>query len=249
MDKTLITERFGACLPTYHTEASVQKEICRTLANQLPAITTDNILEIGCGTGFLTRMLLEKSSSKNWLINDLVPVAKEWIDPLCESYPEKQISFMPGDAERLDFPKGQDLIVSASTIQWFEDLEGFFRKSAERLNQGGILAFSTFGPENMIEIKTASGIGLNYPPIDELKSFIPDNLKIITAQEEKIVLEFDNAPDVLNHIRKTGVNGISREKWTRRKYIEFCSQYEEQFTFGNKVNLTYHPIYMVCEKL
>ncbi|MBI9033063.1 MAG: malonyl-ACP O-methyltransferase BioC [Bacteroidales bacterium] len=248
MDKTLITERFGACLPTYHTEASVQKQICRTLADLIPVRTFDHILEIGCGTGFLTRMLLEKYTAKNWYINDLVPVANKWIDPLKESYPDASIHFFAGDAESLEFPKNQELIISASTIQWFEDLQGFFKKAAQNLTKGGLLAFSTFGPENMIEIKTSSGIGLEYPSLDALKNYIPNDFKITTLKEEKIILEFTNAREVLNHIRKTGVNGISREKWTRSKFLDFCMKYEENYTVGDKVTLTYHPVFMVCEK-
>ena len=39
------------------------------------------------------------------------------------------VSFLPCDAETLDFPQGTDLITSCSTLQWFADTERFFALS------------------------------------------------------------------------------------------------------------------------
>lgn len=64
------------------------------------------------------------------------------------------VSFLPCDAETLDFPQGTDLITSCSTLQWFADTERFFTRCHRFLSDGGILAFSTFGKRNMQEIHT-----------------------------------------------------------------------------------------------
>lgn len=64
------------------------------------------------------------------------------------------VSFLPCDAETLDFPQGTDLITSCSTLQWFADTERFFTRCHHFLSDGGILAFSTFGKRNMQEIHT-----------------------------------------------------------------------------------------------
>lgn len=64
------------------------------------------------------------------------------------------VSFLPCDAETLDFPQGTDLITSCSTLQWFADTERFFARCHHFLSDGGILAFSTFGKKNMREIHT-----------------------------------------------------------------------------------------------
>ena len=67
------------------------------------------------------------------------------------------VSFLPCDAETLDFPQGTDLITSCSTLQWFADTERFFTRCHHFLSDGGILAFSTFGKRNMQEIHTLTG--------------------------------------------------------------------------------------------
>ena len=51
------------------------------------------------------------------------------------------VSFLPCDAETLDFPQGTDLITSCSTLQWFADTERFFTRCHHFLSDGGILAF------------------------------------------------------------------------------------------------------------
>ena len=79
------------------------------------------------------------------------------------------VSFLPCDAETLDFPQGTDLITSCSTLQWFADTERFFTRCHHFLSDGGILAFSTFGKRNMQEIHTLTGHGLEYFSLEELK--------------------------------------------------------------------------------
>ena len=93
------------------------------------------------------------------------------------------VSFLPCDAETLDFPQGTDLITSCSTLQWFADTERFFTRCHRFLSDGGILAFSTFGKRNMQEIHTLTGHGLEYFSLEELKALLSSRFEVLYAEE------------------------------------------------------------------
>src|SRR5688500_7035775 len=59
IDKRLLSKRFSEHAKTYDAYANVQKNMAKQLVDLLPQKNTNhkiNILEIGCGTGYLTRL-------------------------------------------------------------------------------------------------------------------------------------------------------------------------------------------------
>ena len=55
MNKSLIRKRFEKGLSTYDENAVVQKIMAKNLVELLGAVEFKNILELGCGTGVLTK--------------------------------------------------------------------------------------------------------------------------------------------------------------------------------------------------
>lgn len=145
MDKTLISRRFAKAVGTYLDKADVQRYVASRMAEltgrYIPADVPERVLEIGCGTGMFTRMYLKQAAPEEMWLNDLCPEVKPYLaDVLGE-----KVHFVAKDAETLAFPEGQDLIVSCSAVQWFDDLPRFFRvpKAAAR---GGLPGFQYFRP-------------------------------------------------------------------------------------------------------
>ena len=130
------------------------------------------------------------------------------------------VSFLPCDAETLDFPQGTDLITSCSTLQWFADTERFFARCHRFLSDGGILAFSTFGKKNMREIHTLTGHGLEYLSLDNLKVLLSPRFEILYAEEEIVSLSFGTPLEVLrpqtNRSYRHGKEGLDT-----RTFAEF----------------------------
>lgn len=127
MDKTLISRRFAKAVGTYLDKADVQRYVASRMAEltgrYIPADVQERVLEIGCGTGMFTRMYLKQAAPEEMWLNDLCPEVKPYLaDVLGE-----KVRFVAKDAETLAFPAGQDLIVSCSAVQWFDDLPRFFQ--------------------------------------------------------------------------------------------------------------------------
>ena len=248
MDKDLIRRRFTRAIGTYPKAASVQQEIAYRMEGLLQGFCSpDNcgqVLEVGCGTGCFTRRLLETMRPGRLLINDICPDMEACFTDLLSA----RVTFVAGDAECCDFPAGNNLVVSCSALQWFEHPEAFLRRCGGLLADEGLLAFSTFGPDNLREVSAVSGAGVVYSSVEELLDALSAGFDILHAEEQCKELLFPSPLDVLRHLQQTGVTGLRRRWWTKSDLERFCSRYAECFGVGSDVCLTYHPIYVIAKK-
>ena len=250
-DKDLLKNRFAANLRSYNSLAVVQERICEELAELIGTHVPGKItrgLEVGTGTGFLTRRLLERYPDAEWTLNDLVEASECFLQPYVGG---RKTQCYWGDAESLPaFGRPFDLIATASTVQWFDNLPAFLNRTQEMLAAGGRLALSTFGPDNFEEIRATTGDGLVYYTSAELAGLLKQaGLTIEEQKEYARRLEFGSPTEVLRHIKATGVNAIRKTRWTPRRLTDFETLYRSRFsTSSGTVTLTYHPILIVARK-
>ena len=100
-----------------------------------------------------------------------------------------------------------------------------FARCHRFLSEDGYLAFSTFGTENMREIRTLTGHGLDYLPIEALKELLTPHFETVYAEEEIVSLPFSTPTQVLQHLKETGVTGTEKKVWTRGRLQTFCNSY------------------------
>jgi malonyl-ACP O-methyltransferase BioC len=250
MEKGLIKKCFRRSIPTYDDHALVQKIICEKLIGFLNIRGNyfQKVLEIGAGTGLLTKIMLEHIKVREYIVNDLVEETEPVIKKVMKNGDCPDWTFLPGDAEIINVPGNLDLVVSGSTIQWFTKCDLFFNKLAGNMNKGGLFAFNLFGKRNYIESRSLTGLGLHYPEREEIENMLKNHFEILISQEEIIKMKFPDPAAVLNHFRKTGVNGLNESGWTKTKWIEFIKNYKYQFLYEDGVALTYHPLYFVAQK-
>lgn len=254
MDKRLIAERFARARDTYGQEARVQQQVAekmlRLLKEHTDGRTFRRIAEFGCGTGSYSRLLHTAYHPDSLLLNDLCAPMEECVaDLTCRP----EVRFLAADAESPDFieaAKGCDLLTSCSTLQWFVRPADFFRHCHDALPPQGVLAFSTFGTENLREIRRLTGHGLTYLSLPELENLLHEaGFHLLHAEEEQATLTFARPMDVLHHLKQTGVTGTEKKMWTRSRLQAFCQTYARLFACdGGEVTLTYHPIYLVTQK-
>ncbi len=116
------------------------------------------------------------------------------------------------------------------------------------LSEKGLVAISTFGEKNLTEIKQITDIGLSYFTEPDLEHIISSSFQIIKMKEEIKTVYFPSPKDVLLHLKRSGVNGITSEKWTKSDLLYFTNQYNKLFKSDYGVSLTYHPIYIIASK-
>ncbi|NTW52238.1 MAG: malonyl-ACP O-methyltransferase BioC [Chlorobiaceae bacterium] len=204
----------------------------------------DRVLEFGSGSAILTSLLLERFSVGTYYANDLVDESRDFVLHAALERPVGEMVFLRGDIESVDpMPGTLDLVVSNATVQWLHHLESFFDSMADSIRPGGVLAFSTFSTGNMKEIAQLGGPSLCYRTPAEIALLAQRRFDVVCIGDEERRQEFASPEAVLRHIRETGVNGLSRQPWTRTHYQEFLRQYRASFSTGSGVYLTYHPVY------
>ena len=250
MDKDLIRRRFAKAAGSYAGEARMQRHVARHMAaalrSCLPAQTGWDVLEIGCGTGMFTREYLRTARPAHLLLNDICPEVAPYLADVLASPGTR---FQACDAEPLPFPAGQNLVASCSAIQWLEHPGRFLCRCSDLLSEGGYLAFSTFGPQNVREVATLTQDTLPYRSLQTWRGLLTQAYEVVYCKEETLRQTFPSPLHVLKHLKATGVTGIRSRQWTKGQLEDFSRRYRERnSTPDGEVTLTYHPIYMICKK-
>ena len=223
IDKDLVARRFGGATTTYNSAATVQRHIAKRLI-ELTEVDPSVTIEIGSGTGLLTKLFLERYCHGQFTLVDFNPT------------PTPGAKTVAADAElwiASEPDESATCIISSSTMQWFNSPLRFIDNVKRVLRPGGVALLSTFGQTNMREL---DGLAprLHYAAINELPHIV---------DSEEIQLEFDTPMDALRHMRMTGVNALSgtsadalrlARHWPRNEYGRFT--------------LTYNPVYLLIRK-
>ena len=245
MDTALIRQRFSAASASYDAEAEAQQHIAARLwALAAPHIASGAaVLEIGAGTGLLTRLILE-AQPRSLTVNDL------YLSPQVQELAQQfsgRVQCRVGDAEHLEFGGPFDAVLSASTVQWFADIPAFFARCAGVLPKGGLLAFSSFLPGNLQEVAALTGVGLTYASAAELQGQLAPNFDLLAVEQGDVTLHFASPRHVLLHLRHTGVTGIRSVVWGKNSYKDFVARYTARYGNAQGVRLTYRPVYVLAK--
>lgn len=252
--KSEVALRFAKASQSYTQEAVVQKQICQHLIMLMKAQIQENdlqrVFEIGCGSGNLTALLSTTLEIEQLFLNDLYPEVMQHFQN--ESF-LNSIEWCIGDAEQISFPTRLDVIASSSAFQWMHDLDLVLNKSQQALQEKGYLCFSTFGKQNLQEIKALTGQGLSYFTLQEIQEkLLQHNFKILHISEQSLHLNFDHPKMVLQHLKATGVTATaSKHRWTKQSLQQFYDDYAQFSTQHQpaKFRLSYHPIYVIARSI
>ena len=243
IDNKHIKKQFEKSMQDYDQNATVQMLMAMKMVFELTKIskTFENILELGSGTGVLTKQLARELNFKNYLANDLVEKSKSYVQKFIP-----QSTFYCGNALKIKPTKKADLIVSNAMFQWFPSLEKAIQTIKSNLKNEGILAFSTFSPNNFKEITDLTGLSLQYRTQEEIEKILKvEGFKILYSEQFSEELKFKTPLELLAHMKKTGVNSLSEKTWTITKVKEFCDKYTKKYP---NAKLTYSPIIIIAQK-
>lgn len=236
-----IKSRFEKSMDKYDDNAIVQHDMAKNIVGELLKISNkfESILELGSGTGNLTREIADNIKFNTYTANDLVEKSKNYITKIIPN-----AEFIHGNSLKINTNEHFDLIISNAMFQWFPNIDEILAKCKKMLNSDGILAFSTFGSKNFKEIKELSGLSLEYLSVLEIKNILQENFEPELIVEYTKTLEFKNPLELLAHMKNTGVNSLSAKPWTVKEIKEFCKKYLEKY---DSVKLTYNPIIVIAK--
>ncbi|MDE7346965.1 MAG: DUF452 family protein [Muribaculaceae bacterium] len=236
-DTKAIGDGFSRAGKTYNENALVQEEICRKIGviidcNQREGNKVDSVLEIGVGQGLLTEVWSRLLSPLEATFVDLLPMPEFGIAGKEE--------YVVADAEEWlrNSADSYDLILSASTIQWFADPIGFLHKVKSHLNPGGFAIISTFVKGNLKELDSFRTAPIIYRTAEEYRA-----LPGIQAEEWERTLTFPSSRELMMHLRLTGVSPRLKKGLVSvgRNVSDESKKRLTEFPF----HLTYHPMILL----
>lgn len=166
IDKRKVKQAFSAAAPHYDGVAQLQREIGRALLQPVAwGGQQGRVLDIGCGTGFLTGELLARSSCQELIALDM---ALGMLQTTRAKLHHPKLRYVCADAEALPLATGSiDSVFSNVALQWCNDLHAVFTDIKRVLKPGGQLAFATFGHGTLQELKAAWASVDNYRHVND----------------------------------------------------------------------------------
>ncbi len=162
LEKARVRQSFDAAAEHYDDVAVLQREIGERIFERLELVRLEpsSILDIGAGTGVCSQALSKHYKKSHVISLDLAPrmlqYARQrsgWLYTQLNKWTAKN-SYVCADAEQLPFAdRSIELIFSNVTLQWCDDLEHTFAEFRRVLKPGGLLMFSTFGPDTLKELR------------------------------------------------------------------------------------------------
>lgn len=153
-DKRLARRSFEHAAAGYDGAAVLQQEVAGRLLQRLDLmkIRPQRVLDLGCGTGQCIPGLMERYRGASVTALDIAfPMLAHarrrgrWLRrPAC----------VCADAERLPFADASfDLVFSNLMLQWCVDIEAVFGELQRVMRPGGLLLFTSFGPDTLHELR------------------------------------------------------------------------------------------------
>ena len=125
---------------SYEHGSSAQKKVGAELIGKLDIKKGAIVLDLGCGTGYLTKVLSERVGPEGKVV--AVDPDRERLKIAREKYSASNIEYIQADDKT--FPPGEyDLIFSNIVIHWMSDKESLLKRVHETLHPQGCFAFTT----------------------------------------------------------------------------------------------------------
>ena len=151
-----VRRHFSEAAESYLAAAALQKEVEARLLEQADILQQppQRILDLGCGPGRAAGLL-----KKRWPKADVI--AMDLALPMLQQVPKHTRFWRPvkrvcADALQLPFKDARfDFVFSSLCLQWVHPLPQALREIRRVLKPGGLMVFSTFGPDTLIELREA----------------------------------------------------------------------------------------------
>jgi malonyl-CoA O-methyltransferase len=259
-NRVAIARGFGRAAPYYDAHADAQRRaagrVADLLAARIDTVPAGPVLEVGCGTGFLTRHLVRLFPGRNLEITDL---SEEMVAYCRGAVPRPpgggRTTFWAADAEAVPATSGHAVIAAGFVAQWLTDPGGTLRRLAGGLRPGGLLAASAPVRGSFPEWARASeAMGLPFVP-----SSLPDAHEIVealsrggtlevTAAEEDISESHEGPLAFFRHLKRMGAaTRLTGGRLSAAQLTSLVRSWQD-LRGGGEARVTYRVLFVLARR-
>jgi len=252
-----VRRNFSRHADEYDRYALVQKSVAKKLMNRLPEIpVAGKALEVGCGTGILSRMFLQQHPETRLLLSDL---AHGMSCRVAADFPSHLV--VDADAVALPFAaESFDLVLSSSVYQWVDHLSQAFAELQRVLRPGGQVVMALFGDQTLYELRQShaeiSTLGQShsqgFPDCDQVQNALGDQFDVEFLESNLEIEWHSGVPALLCGLKAIGAQNASRNRpgglASRRLMQRMYECYERRFGRKGMIPATYEVIYLLLRK-
>jgi len=153
---------------TYQRISAPHEEWAKALLDRLPLHGDETVLDAGCGTGRVTRMLVERLPEGRVVAVD---GSSQMIEKVVDVLRPVDAAFV-ADLTELELAEPVDAVVSSAVFHWILDHDKLFGRLRAALRPGGRLAAQCGGAGNIHELREVSAaVAAREPYAEHLVDF------------------------------------------------------------------------------
>jgi malonyl-CoA O-methyltransferase len=255
-DRRRLQHSFGRAAAGYAEVAMLQREAESRLLEQLEVLedrVPARILDVGSGPGRASGVMKGR-----WPKAEVV--AMDIALPMLGQVPKHTRFWRPvrrvcGEASMLPFADGSfDLVFSNLCLQWVPDLPRALDEFRRVLRPQGLLLFTSFGPDTLLELREAYlAAGEAHPPLSPFAAIQQVGDALVSAGFRNPVLEREDFtltyPDVMSLLRELRAIGAGDARSARARGLggkgrqqRMVAAYETQRSADGKLPSTWEVI-------
>lgn len=253
-DKRQMRRAFETAAQTYDDAAVLQNEIGDRLIERMDFIRLrpQRILDLGAGTGRFSAALLQRYRGADVVALDIAHSmlvrARErggW---------RRRPACVCADGERLPFADDSfEFIFSNLMLQWCGDLESTFTELRRVLAPGGLLMFTTFGPDTLMELRASWAAVDGYTHVNRFVDLHDVGDSLVRARwaepvmdSERITVTYRELSRLMQDLKQIGAHNVTHGRahglTGRRRWAAFAAAYE-RYRSGGVLPASYEVVY------
>jgi malonyl-CoA O-methyltransferase len=262
LDKSRIRRNFARAATSYDALAVLSREVCSRMLERLDLVrlAPGHILDAGSGTGLVGRALAQRYPRAHITQADFSrPMlsmehrAGFWLDIVRGALGRGARAAVCADFERLPIrTAAMDLVVSNLALHWTSTPEAALAEFQRVLRRGGLLMFSTLGPDSLKELAQASADARGRSPVHRFLDMhdlgdllVGSGFADPVMDMEYLTLTYPRVEDLFRDLRgsgslsaRGGAAGLRTPRWRER-----LAQRYEQFRRDGRLPATFEVVY------